>query len=133
MVDGSVRVELTRGRRGQDGRLGPALLVSVSLVNLILALDVRLEILTDQEVIALAETRVTFQRTQEFFEFALFTERARSDVLDGIQEGLRRYEFPGGSFLSRRFDFVFGDTEQKKSGRRRRTHGFRRSHRPKYR
>ena len=47
LVDGSIRVELARSRRGQDGRLSPAVLVSVRLVNSFLTLDVRLEILTD--------------------------------------------------------------------------------------
>ena len=76
LVDGAVGVELTGEGGGDDGGLRPASLVLVRLVNLRLALDVALEILRHEEVVAAAEALVALQGPQELVELAGSTEGA---------------------------------------------------------
>ena len=59
LVDGAVRVELAGEGGGDDGGLGPRVLILVRRAHLVLALDVRGELLGDEEVVAAAETPIT--------------------------------------------------------------------------
>ena len=100
LVDGTIGVELTAERGGDDGGLGPAHGIGVRHVDALLRFEVRREILTDEEVVTATEALVAFERAQQLLE--LVAEDARSNVFQRFREARIRNKLTRGALGSRR-------------------------------
>mmetsp|Transcript_32717 Transcript_32717/g.82484 ORF Transcript_32717/g.82484 Transcript_32717/m.82484 type:complete len:471 (-) Transcript_32717:404-1816(-) len=112
LVNGAVRVELAGKGGGDDGGLGPCHLVLVRRVHLGLALDVRPEVLSHQEVVPAPEALVALEARQKLVELPLAAEHARLNGVHHRGEAHVGHKLPRRTLGARRLHLRLLDAEE---------------------